>query len=95
MSVDEQNIREMELPRTRPLAAVQPKFCELVAGMVPGEEIDLAPTVKPVAVVSCSPRPSWPSQPETAKVRSFWMAAGLHHDVPFSIAVNTFRSCLR
>ena len=40
MSVDEQNIREMELPRTRPLAAVQPKFCELVAGMVPGEEID-------------------------------------------------------
>jgi len=37
VSVDPQNIGVMELPRTRPLAAVQPKFCELVAGMVPGE----------------------------------------------------------
>jgi hypothetical protein len=53
------------------------------------------PKVKPVAVVSCSPRLSWPSQSGTANDRSFWMAPDLHQVVPFSIAVNTFRSCLR
>ena len=91
LSISGTAIEQME--RHRP--DVLESFRELVAGMVPGEEIDLAPTVKPIAVVSCSPRPSWPCQPGTAKDRSFWMASGLHHDVPFSIAVNTFRSCLR
>jgi hypothetical protein len=95
VSVDQQNIREMESPRTRPLAAVQPKFCELVAGMVPAEKIFLITHGEPVAVVTRSPRLSWPTQPGTAKDRSFWMAPDLHHVAPFSIAVNTFRSRLR
>ena len=62
------------MPRTLPLAAVQPKFCELVAGMVPGEEIVLTTNGEPVAVITRPPRTSWPSQPGTAKDRSFWMA---------------------
>ena len=62
------------MPRTLPLAAVQPKFCELVAGVVPGEEIVLTTDGEPVAVVTRSARINWPSQPGTAKDRSFWMA---------------------
>ena len=62
------------MPRTLPLAAVQPKLSELVAGMVPGEEVVLTSQGEPVAIVTRSPRTSWPSQPGTAKDRSFWMA---------------------
>ncbi len=57
-----------------PLAAVQPKLSELVAGMVPGEEVVLTSHGEPVAVVTRTPRSSWPRQPGTAKERSFWMA---------------------
>lgn len=62
------------MPRTLPLVAVQSHFCELIAGMVPGEELVLTSEGQPVAVVIRSPRTSWPSQPGTAKDRSFWMA---------------------
>ena len=62
------------MPRKLPLVAVQPKFTELVAGMVPGEEIVLTANGEPVVVLTRSSRTSWPSQPGTAKDRSFWMA---------------------
>jgi antitoxin (DNA-binding transcriptional repressor) of toxin-antitoxin stability system len=62
------------MPRTLPLAAVQPKLSELVAGMVPGEEVVLTSNGEPIAVVTRPPRTTWPSQPGTAKDRSFWMA---------------------
>ena len=62
------------MPRTLPLAAAQPKLAELVAGMVPGEELVLTADGEPVAIVTRSPRTSWPSEPGTAKDRSFWMA---------------------
>ena len=62
------------MPRTLPLSAVQPCLTELVAGMVPGEQVVLTTNGEPVAVVSRTARTSWPSQPGTAKDRSFWMA---------------------
>lgn len=62
------------MPRTFSLSVVQPKLSELVAGMVPGEEIVLTTEGEPVAVLTRSARASWPSQPGTAKDRSFWMA---------------------
>ena len=62
------------MPRKFSLASVQPKLSELVAGMVPGEEILLTTNGEPVAVVTRPARTSWPSQPGTAKDRSFWMA---------------------
>jgi antitoxin (DNA-binding transcriptional repressor) of toxin-antitoxin stability system len=65
---------ELKLPRTLPLSAVQPKLSELVAGMVPGEEVVLTAQGEPVAIVTRPARTSWPSQPGTAKDRTFWMA---------------------
>jgi antitoxin (DNA-binding transcriptional repressor) of toxin-antitoxin stability system len=62
------------MTRTLPLAAAQPALSELVAGMVPGEELVLTANGEPVAVVTRPSRTSWPSQPGTAKDRSFWMA---------------------
>jgi antitoxin (DNA-binding transcriptional repressor) of toxin-antitoxin stability system len=62
------------MPRTLPLAAVQPKLAELVAGMVPGEEVVLTANGEPAAVITRPARTNWPSQPGTAKDRSFWMA---------------------
>jgi antitoxin (DNA-binding transcriptional repressor) of toxin-antitoxin stability system len=62
------------MSRTLPLAAAQPKLSELVAGMVPGEELVLTADDEPVAIVVRPPRSSWPCQPGTAKDRSFWMA---------------------
>jgi antitoxin (DNA-binding transcriptional repressor) of toxin-antitoxin stability system len=62
------------MSRTLPLAAVQPKLSELVAGMVPGEEVVLTADGEPVANVIRPPRTSWPCQPGTPKDRSFWMA---------------------
>ena len=47
---------------------------EIVAGMVPGEELVLTADGVPVAIVTRPPRTSWPCQPGTAKDRSFWMA---------------------
>ena len=62
------------MPRTLPLAAAQPKLAEIVAGMVPGEELVLTADGEPVAVVTRAARTSWPSQPGTAADRQFWMA---------------------
>ena len=62
------------MARTLPLAAVQPKLAELVAGLSPGEELVLTTAGEPVAVVTRPSRASWPCQPGSAKDRSFWMA---------------------
>ncbi len=62
------------MPRTLPLDAAQSHLQQLVAGMVPGEELVLTAEGEPVALVTRPPRSSWPSQPGTAKDRSFWMA---------------------
>jgi antitoxin (DNA-binding transcriptional repressor) of toxin-antitoxin stability system len=60
--------------RMRRLAAALSHLPQLVAGMVPGEELVLTTDGKPVAVVTRPALTSWPSQPGTAKDRSFWMA---------------------
>jgi len=62
------------MSRSLPLTAAQPRLSELVAGMVPGEELVLTDNGEPVAIVVRSPRTSWPCQPGTAKERSLWMA---------------------
>lgn len=62
------------MPRTLPLLAALPKLPEIVAGMTPGEELILTADGEPIAVVTRSPRTSWPCQPGSAKDRSFWMA---------------------
>src|SRR3954454_5245302 len=62
------------MSRTLPLSAAQPKLAELVAGMIPGEELVLTTNGEPVAIVTRPQRTSWPCQPGTAKDRSFWMA---------------------
>ncbi len=62
------------MSRTLPLAAAGPHLSEIVAGMVPGEELVLTSNGEPVAVVTRPARTSWPSQPGTAKDRSLWMA---------------------
>ena len=62
------------MPRTLPLSAIGSHLPDLVAGMVPGEEIVLTTQGEPVAVITRPARTSWPSQPGTAKDRSMWMA---------------------
>jgi len=62
------------MPRTVPLGADEPNLSELLAGMVPGEDVVLTVNGEPVAVLTRSPRTNWPSLPGTAKDRSFWMA---------------------
>lgn len=62
------------MSRTLPLGAAQPKLAEIVAGMTPGEELVLTADGEAVAVVTRPSRTSWPSQPGTAKDRTFWMA---------------------
>jgi antitoxin (DNA-binding transcriptional repressor) of toxin-antitoxin stability system len=62
------------MTRTMPLAAAQSSLSELVAEMVPGDELVLTTADEPVAIVTRPPRTSWPSEPGTAKDRSFWMS---------------------
>lgn len=62
------------MSRTLPLAAVQPKLPEIVAAMVPGEELVLTSDGEPVAIMTRPPRKSWPCQPGSARDRTFWMA---------------------
>jgi antitoxin (DNA-binding transcriptional repressor) of toxin-antitoxin stability system len=62
------------VPRTLPLTAAESHLSQIVAGMVPGEELVLTTEGQQVAIVTRSSRTSWPSQPGTAKDRSFWMA---------------------
>lgn len=67
-------LRNFAVPRTLTLAAVQPKLAELVAGMVPGEEVVLTAAGVPVAVVTRPAQTTWPSRPGTASGRALWMA---------------------
>ncbi len=62
------------MPRTIPLSVAQPRLSEIVAGMVPGEELILTTDEVPVAIVTRPLPTSWPSEPGTAKDRSFWMS---------------------
>lgn len=62
------------MSRTLPLSADAPSLTEIVAGMVPGEELVLTSGGEPVAIVTRSPRTNWPCQPGTAKDRSLWIA---------------------
>lgn len=62
------------MSRMLPLSAAQSNLPEIVAGMVPGEELVLTADGEPVAIVIRPPRTSWPCQPGTARDRSFWMA---------------------
>lgn len=57
-----------------PLSDAGVHLPQLVAGLVPGQELVLTDSGEPVAVVTRLPRTSWPCQPGTAKDRSFWMA---------------------
>ncbi len=79
------------MPRTLPLKALQPKFCEPVAGLVPGEEIVLTMNGELVFAVTRQPRKIWPRQPGTATGRSFWMAADF--DAPLEDFAEYSRSC--
>ncbi len=62
------------MPRTLPFDAAKDHLRELVAGMVPGEELVLTSHGDPVAVVIRPPRTSWPCQPGSAKDTKYWMA---------------------
>jgi antitoxin (DNA-binding transcriptional repressor) of toxin-antitoxin stability system len=62
------------MSRSLPLLAAQSKLSELLAGMVPGEELVLTNQGEPIGVLVKPARTSWPSQPGTAKDRSMWMA---------------------
>lgn len=62
------------MTRTLSLAEAQPKLSEIVGAMAPGEELVLTTDGRPVAVVTRPTLASWPSEPGTAKDRSFWMA---------------------
>jgi hypothetical protein len=66
--------KEQVVSRTLPLSAAQPRLTEIVAGMVPGDQLVLTADGEPVAILTRPPRTSWPCQPGTAKERSFWMA---------------------
>lgn len=62
------------MPRTLPLAAAQSSLGDIVAGMIPGEELVLTTDGEPVAIVTRPTRTSWPSEPGTAKDQTLWMA---------------------
>lgn len=62
------------MSRRLPLAVAQSKLSEIVAGMIPGDELVLTAEGEPVAIVTRPRRTNWPCQPGTAKERSFWMA---------------------
>jgi prevent-host-death family protein len=62
------------MSRTLSLAEAQPKLSEIVEAMSPGEELVLTTDGEPVAVVTRPSRTQWPSEPGSARDRSFWMA---------------------
>lgn len=57
-----------------PITAAGSHLPQLVAALVPGDDLILTDHGRPVAVVTPAPRTSWPCQPGTAKDRAFWMA---------------------
>jgi len=62
------------MSRALPLTAVGSHLPEIVAAMIPGEQLVLTAQGEPAAVVTRPARTSWPSVPGTAKDRSFWMS---------------------
>ena len=62
------------MSRTLPLGEPQSKLPEIVAGLVPGEQLVLTADGEPLAYLTRAPRTSWPCEPGTARDRSFWMA---------------------
>ncbi|MCU0706199.1 MAG: hypothetical protein MUF18_19725 [Fimbriiglobus sp.] len=62
------------MSHTLPLHAALTTLPELIDGMTPGDELVLTEGGQPVAVVTRSPRTSWPCQPGSAAGRTFWMA---------------------
>jgi hypothetical protein len=76
------------MSRILPLSAAQSQLPQLVAGMAPGEQLVLTADGAPVAIVTRSERTSWPSQPGTAKDRSFWMAPD------FDAPLQDFAECI-
>jgi antitoxin (DNA-binding transcriptional repressor) of toxin-antitoxin stability system len=62
------------MSRTLPLSAAQTHLPELVAALIPGEQLVLTTNGQPVAIVTRPSQTSWPCQPGSAKDRSFWMA---------------------
>lgn len=62
------------MSRTLPLEAAKAHLGELVAGMVPGEELVLTSQGAPAAVVTRPTLTTWPCQPGSAKDTRHWMA---------------------
>lgn len=60
--------------RILPIGAVSSHFSDVLAGMVPGEELIVTEHGEAKAVITRTERTSWPSVAGTAKDRSFWMA---------------------
>ena len=61
-------------PRMMTMESAQPRLPEIVAALMPGEELILTADGEPIAIVTRPARTSWPCEPGTAKDRSFWMA---------------------
>jgi hypothetical protein len=62
------------MPRTLPFDTATGNLRELIAGMVPGEELILTSQGEAMAIVTRPPRTSWPCQPGSAKDTKHWMA---------------------
>jgi antitoxin (DNA-binding transcriptional repressor) of toxin-antitoxin stability system len=71
---EKQRKGEPKMSRTLPFDTAKDHLRELVAGMVPGEELVLTSQGEPIAIVIRPPRTSWPCQPGSAKDTKYWMA---------------------
>lgn len=56
------------------LEEAQARLAEVIAGLVPGEEVVITGHGQPLAKLMRSDRNSWPCQPGTAKDTKHWMA---------------------
>ena len=63
------------MSRVLPIESVPPKLAEIVSRMIAGEIIELTEGGQTVALITRTPRSSWPCQPGSAKPRSFHMAS--------------------
>jgi antitoxin (DNA-binding transcriptional repressor) of toxin-antitoxin stability system len=52
----------------------QARLPELIAGLVPGEELVITDNGQPLATLIRSRRTSWPCEPGSARDTSHWMA---------------------
>lgn len=62
------------MSKTLSLVSVQPILVETIEAMDPGEELVLTRNDEPVAMLTRTPRTSWPCEPGIALGRPFWMA---------------------